>query len=674
MLSAIRNNKKSVVGLLAAGFMAFLMIGFGMNARGAYKQSQDQVVIRVNDYEVKRDEYYRQLEQANENFRAQLGPNYAKFKNFLNVEQHTIDGIIEERVLQEYVRSLGLWASTPQMEAYIAQLPFFQKFGLTRETYDSFLHSQGMTGEMLEARVKEDLEVSQLQNIILDLSQPTERELKAAYREQNATAVFEYFALKPENFVSQVNTNDEEKLKQYYEGYSEKYRRPRSVKYTFVKFEPAGFLDRAEVTEEDIRERYEQKQSQFYEPKQIKLRQIVLKKAAEEPSSLEKMIAPDAKPEGGKALNEAKHAKAKSVVERLKNGEDFAAIAKEVSEDTATKADGGDRGWLLPAALDKDVRSVAERVEKGKFSDVIETPNEYVIVYIEDVKERRLKPVQEVHAQIENELRMQDAPEYARVESENFYRKWQDNPESKGLSLEEFAKKQGLNPVTTSGLLSKDQNPADAPGLTAKVVGQSQGDRETVRAENVDYVVEILETKDAYVPEFAELKDQIKKDYTETESQLMARREAEKAVNLLAGRPAADGAAVEKKPLADLAKQYGVTVKTTSPLGQKSGTDPLLTQPNNKQVLFSLSETNPVPPGPLPGPAGEFVVAQLKSKTFPDDNGFAAQMKDIRDKEQQAARNRAGAFLSQTLRASAEVWVDPKLLENKETGPIDFDL
>ena len=42
---------------------------------------------------------------------------------------------------------------------------------------------------------------------------------------------------------------------------------------------------------------------------------------------------------------------------------------------------------------------------------------------------------------------------------------------------EDFAKKQGLTAVTTAGLLPKEQSPADAPGLTAKVVSRSQGCR-----------------------------------------------------------------------------------------------------------------------------------------------------------------------------------------------------
>ncbi len=675
MLSAIRNNKKSVVGLLIAGFTAFLMIGFGMNSRGAYKQNLDDVVIRVDDYEVKRGEYYRALERTNEAFRAQLGPNYGKFKQFLNLEQRTIDGLIEEHVIQDYVRSLGLWASTGQIEGYLAQLPFFQKFGLTRETYDSFLHSQGMTGEVLEAKVREDLQAMQLQNIVLDLAQPTTKELQAAYREQNATFVYETVSFAPQMFEAKVDTSDEAKLKQYYEGYSDKYRRPASVRYSYLRFDPSRFLDRAEVTDDDIRQRYEQKQSQFYEPKQVKFRQIVFQKASEEASALEKMVAPDAKPEGGKAINEAKLAKAKEIVERLKKGEDFAALAKEFSEDAETKKDGGDRGWLLASAIDPDVRSIAERVEKGKFSDVIETPSQYVIVFIDDIKERRLKPLEEVRGQLEGELRAQDAPEYARVESENFYRRWQDDAANRSLSLEEFAKKEGLTAETTPSLLPKDQSPANAPGLTAKLAGRTKGDRDTVDAEGTDYVIEIVETKDSYVPEFSELKERVKADYVVTESQLMARREAEKAVAALNGKPPAEGQPPVKKSLPEIAKEYGLEVKVTTPLGRKTGTDPLLTQPNNRDVLFALTEAEPVAPRYLTGPNGEFIVARLKSRTLPDEAGFTAKLAEIQQQEEAAARSRVSEFISQSLRASANVWVEPALLEARTAAePVDFEL
>jgi hypothetical protein len=77
--------------------------------------------------------------------------------------------------------------------------------------------------------------------------------------------------------------------------------------------------------------------------------------------------------------------KANEVLQRLKNGEDFAAMAKEFSDDPGSKDKGGlYEGVTEGSGFDKTFESAALALEPGKFTqDLVQTPFGYHIIKLE---------------------------------------------------------------------------------------------------------------------------------------------------------------------------------------------------------------------------------------------------------------------------------------------------
>ncbi|PFV48575.1 peptidylprolyl isomerase, partial [Bacillus cereus] len=96
---------------------------------------------------------------------------------------------------------------------------------------------------------------------------------------------------------------------------------------------------------------------------------------------------------------------AKEVKEKVNNGEDFAALAKQYSEDTGSKEQGGEITGFAPGQTVKEFEEAAYKLDAGQVSEPVKTTYGYHIIKVTDKKE--LKPYDEVKDQIRKDLEQQ---------------------------------------------------------------------------------------------------------------------------------------------------------------------------------------------------------------------------------------------------------------------------
>ena len=107
-----------------------------------------------------------------------------------------------------------------------------------------------------------------------------------------------------------------------------------------------------------------------------------------------------ADPKDPKAMEEAEK-KARAALERIKNGEDFAAVASELTEDPSGKENGGDLEYFTKDQMVPEFANVAFQMFKGQVSNPVRTQFGWHIIKLEDRRNRPVPEFDKVRGQIE---------------------------------------------------------------------------------------------------------------------------------------------------------------------------------------------------------------------------------------------------------------------------------
>lgn len=102
----------------------------------------------------------------------------------------------------------------------------------------------------------------------------------------------------------------------------------------------------------------------------------------------------------------ADEATATAVLAEVREGGDFAALAKEYSKDPGSAANGGDLGWPSTPFV-PEFQEAADALDAGEISELVETTFGWHIIKVIEKRETRVKPLEEVKDQIVEILKQQ---------------------------------------------------------------------------------------------------------------------------------------------------------------------------------------------------------------------------------------------------------------------------
>ncbi|PYE84428.1 peptidylprolyl isomerase [Pseudoroseicyclus aestuarii] len=98
---------------------------------------------------------------------------------------------------------------------------------------------------------------------------------------------------------------------------------------------------------------------------------------------------------------------ATAVIERLNAGEDFDAVAQEVSTDTGSGAQGGDLGWFADGMMVQPFQDAVSELEPGEMSEPVETQFGWHVIELQDTRMQEAPSLDEVRDQLTQQIQQQ---------------------------------------------------------------------------------------------------------------------------------------------------------------------------------------------------------------------------------------------------------------------------
>ena len=411
---------------------ALISISFVLGGIGTGFFSVDNSVAKVNGEEISQQAFNSTKSRQENILNAQLGE---RFWDLLDTPEYAtqfhneiLNGLINDELLRQYAKDLKLGISADQIKQEIVKTAAFQRDGkFSNELYQQTLRSNGISPDHYASIVYEGMLFAQIQQSILDSSftLPVQQELLAKLLLQKRQVRLATYPIAKE--AEKQSVSDEE-LKGYYETHKNALANPEQLSVEYVEITPKDLEAKIVITPEQIETYYQTNKAQYQTKGEAHIAHIQV----------------------------ADQTLANELVQQLKNGADFATLAKDKSMDTLSAKQGGDLGWAKAGTFPAAFEQAFAKLNAGQVSDVVKVDNAYHIIKVLERKNESLIPLAQVKEQIAQIIRK----ELVATEYSNTAREMANKAFESSGSLSSVAEVAGLT-VKSSPVFTRANVPAE---------------------------------------------------------------------------------------------------------------------------------------------------------------------------------------------------------------------
>jgi peptidyl-prolyl cis-trans isomerase D len=563
MLDRMRRHKawlKWSLGLVVVTFILLYVPSFLDPVAGTGMNPNDPIAtiegrnITVGTYQ---RAYQMQLMQVRQSYGGQLTDEMIKQ---LQLPQRVVQQMVDEEATVAAAEKLGLSVSDAELRERILRMPGFQINGefIGDARYRQVLASQRppMRPSDFEEQLRKGLLSEKLQGAVTAWIQVTDAEAEAEYRKQNEKVKLELAAFTASKFNTAITPTDAE-IAAHFQANQETYRTPEKRRVKYLSIDAEALKATRVVTAAEIETRYQESRAQYTRPEQVRASHILFKTGAGKDEAAQRKAA-------------------EGVLAKIKAGGDFAALAKQYSED-GSAPQGGDLDFFHREKMVKEFSDVAFAQKPGDVSDIVKSEFGFHIIKTTDRRAAGTQPLTEVRAQIEEQLKFEKAQAEAQSIADQAAKEIDDPSD-----LDRVAKARGLT-VSDSGLFSRDEPLAGlgyAPAVAASAFTMEQGKVSgQLRTNQGIAFITLVEIKAPAIPALPEVQDRVRADVVRI-----------KAVEVARTKAAAMAQAAQRGSFAAAAKAAGAEVKTTELVARGTAYPEVGVSTAVDNVVFALAK------------------------------------------------------------------------------------
>ena len=369
MLGKIRNKSKGWIAYLIVGLITIPFALFGIQSY--IGSSSNSIIASVDGEEIALATYYKRLNLEQRNLQQQLGSNYSSEVD-ATLRQMMIDGMIQEKLLENYANSLKLVTLDEEVRAIILSNELFQMDGVfSEERYSQLLRLNNYTPLSYEQSQLELMKQDQIKRNLTHsaflTSQQIERFKALAGQQRYAS----FIVLSTEKYQDQISVTQEQVI-EYFDTNQSSFVELPKIKVNYVELSLDDIEEQEAADYETLRSLYDEDKELFTNPEQRSAQHILVE---------ERELA-------------------ENLLEEIQQGADFSELARIHSIDTSTKDSGGDLGYFERDIMVPEFDKVVFEMGIGELSKVVETDFGFHIIKLTEIQLENIKSFEESREQL----------------------------------------------------------------------------------------------------------------------------------------------------------------------------------------------------------------------------------------------------------------------------------
>ena len=362
MLTLLRDKLSGWFAKVLFGILIFVFAFFGIE--GYFVASNATWVAKVGGHTIGNQDFQNALNRARENTMQRDPQADPKTLDGEAFKMQVLEGLIQRQLLANLAAHSGIVVTDAQLRQAIAQIPAFQANGtFDPATYTAVLAGSGLTPEGFQAMERSDLAVQVLPQALSDGSIVTPQQVDRYLSLVSQTRDFSYVQL-PVPAAADTTVTDAQ-VAAYYKAHAATFMSPEEVSVQYVDLNAATMPPPAPPTDAELAKLYAQNESRYTMPAQYEAAHILI-----------------SVPKGATAAQKAAALAQAQKVDALARapGANFAALAKQYSDDLGSKNQGGSLGWLGLGDTDPQFQAAMVALKPGQVSAPVLTADGYHII------------------------------------------------------------------------------------------------------------------------------------------------------------------------------------------------------------------------------------------------------------------------------------------------------
>lgn len=547
MLKIFRDNLKYlswILWVVIGLFVLFVFVDFGGGLKGR-GGDQQAAAARVGSDSISQTEFKRQYRNLENLYRQVYGEQFTpELAKQMRLPLQALDNAVNQKILLAEARRLGLTVSDEEVRDKILGMPAFKDEKgsfIGEQLYSQVLRANQYTPASFETDLRDDILRQKLDDALLANVYVSDQEVESSYRNQVEKAKIRYLQVPRERFLQQAPVPQNE-LQSYFQAHQASYKLPEQRDVAYLIVSPAQLMAQVVVPDAEMQTFYQAHLADYNHEEQVRARHI--------------LVQINDKRDDAAARQRAEEAKKK-----IAGGADFAAVAREMSDDSGSKASGGDLGYFGHNKMVKEFEAAAFSSPAGKLVGPVKSAFGYHVLEVTDKKPGGQQPFEAVKDQIHMRLAGQKVQEMAESKARDLASTLRQQKPANAAAVEALAKSNpGVSYAATGKVGQSDPIPGLGPNGPFSTAAFALKKGEVSDAVQVPGGWAVLYLKDVFAartPPLAEVEAQVR--------QAVARDRAQKA--LMERLKGARQEISQGKTLDQVAAELGAEIKETPEFG-----------------------------------------------------------------------------------------------------------